>query len=89
MTTAELLQLFVGLLVGGDILATVAMRGKLSSIAADLRLAMTQLNEHSTTLAVQDGRIARLEAEFAAQKVRYEDLAGFLQGSGYRKREGP
>lgn len=88
MTTAELLQLVVGLLVSGDILATVAMRGKVNSLDRDVRAALAVQAQHSTSLAVHEGRLARLEAEFSAQRVRYEDLAGFLHSLGYRKRDG-
>lgn len=41
-----------------------------------------------TAQAVTEVRIARVEAENAILRVKLDDIAGFLQSDGYRKRDG-
>lgn len=64
------------------------LKRTLNDIAGDLRQALLTISSHTTSIAVQEARISRLEADLAAQSVKYDDLAGFLQSEGFRKRDG-
>jgi hypothetical protein len=81
VTTAEILTTVVGALVTGDIAATLSMKKRVV-LVADISMA------HSITIASHESRIVALETELAATRARYEDLVGFCQGQGFRKRDG-
>lgn len=89
MTLSDIIGIVLSLAVAGDIAATLVMKGKVNSIQLDLRQALATQAQHATALAVMDNELRRLAAEFSSIKLRYEDLTGFLQGQGFRKRDGP
>lgn len=71
MTTAELLQVVVGALVSGDILATLAMKKRLDAVAQNVAKSMELHAAHTTAMAVQEGRLALGNQAFAQMR---EDL---------------
>lgn len=88
MTTAEILTILVGLLVGGDILATFALKARVTSIQTDLKAAMLTQAQHATSIAVMADQISTLRAELHATRIWREDITGFLQTQGFKKRDG-
>lgn len=55
---------------------------EIRSIAQEVRIVVGTVNGHTTTLAVQDTRIARLEMENAQLRDKLHDMGNFLQASG-------
>lgn len=91
MSTSELITTIVGIVVGlictGDLLATVAVKWKLDTIDKDLRQVIATQAQHATTIAVHHAEINRLATEFLISRAIREDMAGFLQTMGYKKRD--
>lgn len=58
------------------------LNGKIDTLAATDA-------QQGKELVSQDVRLRHVEVELGALRSKYEDLAGFLQGSGFRKRDGP
>jgi septal ring factor EnvC (AmiA/AmiB activator) len=46
------------------------------------------LSEQKTARALTELRLAHLETAFESFRQKYDDLAGFLQSQGFKKRDG-
>lgn len=55
---------------------------------AEIRAVAATVQSVTTDLAVANMRIAHLEASFAAQLVKFDDMGRFLAAEGFRKRDG-
>lgn len=57
-------------------------------LVLEMRAIAAQVQNQGTAQALTELRVSRLETDFASQRLKYEDLTGFLQGQGFRKRDG-
>ncbi len=87
-SVSDWLQFVFTLVLAGDVLATLSMRGKITSMQADLKVAMKTQADQAISLALLSDRLARIDGTVSAWSVWREDITGFLQGLGFKKRDG-
>ena len=56
-------------------------------MAADFRATAHTVTEHTTQLAIQAAELKRLQDDNTRLHLRVEDMIGFLQAEGFRKRK--